>query len=47
MTDAYLKGWLQKANSDIKVIQNEFSLPEEKLLQMQFVFMLSRRLRNF
>lgn len=47
MTDAYLKGWLQKANSDIKVIQNEFSLPEEKIVTDAVCFHAQQAVEKF
>lgn len=32
MIDKYLKGWLMKAMNDIRLIQNEFTLPDDKIV---------------
>ena len=32
MIDRYLKGWLIKAMNDIRLIQNEFTLPDDKIV---------------
>lgn len=47
MIDTYLKGWLIKANNDIRIIQNEFSLPEEKIVTDAVYFHLQQAVEKF
>ena len=47
MIDAYLKGWLLKANNDIRIIQNEFSLPEEKIVTDAVCFHSQQAVEKF
>lgn len=47
MIDAYLKGWLLKAKNDIRIIQNEFSLPEEKIVTDEVCFHSQQAVEKF
>jgi len=47
MKDAYLKGWLIKANNDIRIIQNEFSLPEERIVTDAVCFHAQQAVEKF
>ena len=47
MIDTYLKGWLIKANNDIRIIQNEFSLPENMVVTDAVCFHAQQAVEKF
>ena len=47
MIHAYLKGWLLKANNDIRIIQNEFSLPENMIVTDGVCFHAQQAVEKF